>query len=119
MNERYESAKKIYAQAGSDTEAVMEKLKEIPVSFCWQGDDVGRFDHEGALSGGIQTTGSYPGKARTPKQLMDDIEKVISCTWKDQTKSSCMLCDFEEGEFADRDKLEPKHFEKWVAFAKT
>ena len=120
MNERYESAKKIYAQAGIDTEAVMEKLKEIPVSLhCWQGDDVGGFDHEGALTGGIQTTGNYPGKARTPKQLMDDIEKVISLVpGKIKLNLHACYAIFEEGEFADRDRLEPKHFEKWVAFAK-
>ena len=120
MNERYESAKKIYAQVGIDTEAVMEKLKEIPVSLhCWQGDDVGGFDHEGALTGGIQTTGNYPGKARTPKQLMDDIEKVISLVpGKIKLNLHACYAIFEEGEFADRDRLEPKHFEKWVAFAK-
>ena len=120
MSERYESAKKIYAQIGVDTEVVMTKLKEIPVSLhCWQGDDVGGFDHEGALTGGIQTTGNYPGKARTPKQLMEDLEKVISLV-PGKTKLNLHACYaiFEEGEFADRDQLEPKHFAKWVAFAK-
>lgn len=120
MNERYESAKKLYAKIGVDTEAVMAALKEIPVSLhCWQGDDVGGFDHEGALTGGIQTTGNYPGKARTPGQLMDDIEKVISLVpGKIKLNLHACYAIFEEGEFADRDKLEPKHFAKWVEFAK-
>ena len=120
MNERYESAKKLYAKIGVDTEAVMAALKEIPVSLhCWQGDDVGGFDHEGALTWGIQTTGNYPGKARTPVQLMDDIEKVISLVpGKIKLNLHACYAIFEEGEFADRDKLEPKHFAKWVEFAK-
>ena len=68
---RYESAKAIYAKYGVDTDAAIEKLKEIPVSLhCWQGDDVTGFDHDGPLTGGIQTTGNYPGKARTPEELM-------------------------------------------------
>ena len=63
MNAIYEFAKERYAQIGIDTEAVMKSLSEIPISIhCWQGDDVVGFDHEGALTGGIQTTGNYPGK---------------------------------------------------------
>ena len=76
--ERYASAREIYAKAGVDTDAAIAKLKEVPVSLhCWQGDDVTGFDHDGPLTGGIQTTGNYPGKARTPQELMQDIEQVI------------------------------------------
>ena len=79
MSTRYESAKEIYAKWGVDTDAAIKKLKDVPVSLhCWQGDDVIGFDHDGPLTGGIQTTGNYPGKATTPEQLMADIDKVIS-----------------------------------------
>ncbi len=118
--ERYASAKEQYAAVGVDTDAVIAKLKEIPVSLhCWQGDDVIGFDHDGPLTGGIQTTGDYPGKARTPEELMADFDKVISLTpGKKKLNLHASYAIFEPGEFADRDKLEPKHFAKWVAFAK-
>ena len=76
---RYESAKEIYAKLGVDTDAAIEKCMQVPVSLhCWQGDDVTGFDHDGPLTGGIQTTGNYPGKARTPEELMADMDKVLS-----------------------------------------
>ena len=117
---RYEEAKKIYAAMGVDTDAAIAKLKEIPVALhCWQGDDVIGFDHDGPLTGGIQTTGNYPGKARTPEQLMQDMDKALSLMpGKKKLNLHACYAIFEEGEFADRDKLEPKHFAKWVAFAK-
>ena len=66
--ERYETAKELYAAIGVDTDKAVETLKNIPISLhCWQGDDVTGFDHDGPLTGGIQTTGNYPGKARTPQ----------------------------------------------------
>ena len=79
--ERYESAKELYKKIGVDTDAAIAKLKEIPVSLhCWQGDDVIGFDHDGPLTGGIQTTGNYPGKATTPEELMEDIDEVLKLT---------------------------------------
>ena len=70
---RYSAAKDIYAGYGIDSEKVLETLKDVCVSVhCWQGDDVVGFDSKEALSGGIQTTGNYPGKARTPGELMAD-----------------------------------------------
>lgn len=118
--ERYESAKEIYAAIGVDTDQVLKTLKSVPISMhCWQGDDVGGFDSEGALTGGIQTTGNYPGKASTPEELMADIDKALSLipgTHRINVHASYAI--FEEGEWVDRDKLEPKHFAKWVAFAK-
>ena len=98
----------------------MEILKELPISLhCWQGDDVIGFDHDGPLTGGIQTTGNYPGKARTPQQLMEDIEKVIALV-PGKVKLNLHACYavFEEGEYVDRDKIEPRHFAKWVELAK-
>ena len=117
---RYEEAKKIYAAMGVDTDAAIAKLKEIPVALhCWQGDDVTGFDHDGPLTGGIQTTGNYPGKARTPEQLMQDMDKALSLMpGKKKLNLHACYAIFEEGEYADRDKLEPKHFAKWVEFAK-
>ena len=118
--DRYESAKQIYAKLGIDTDAVIAKLKNIPVSVhCWQGDDVTGFDHDGPLTGGIQTTGNYPGKARTPDELMADMDKAMSlCPGKKKINVHACYAIFEKGEFVDRDKLEPKHFKKWVDFAK-
>ena len=118
--ERYEEAKQMYAGLGVDTDKALETLKNIPISMhCWQGDDVTGFDHEGPLTGGIQATGDYPGKARTPEELMADIDKVLSLVpGKHKLNLHANYAIFEEGEFADRDKLEPKHFRKWVEFAK-
>ena len=120
MNSRYESAKAIYASYGVDTDKVIEKLKTIPVSMhCWQGDDVIGFDHDGPLTGGIQTTGNYPGKATNPEQLLADMDKAMSLVpGKKKLNVHACYAIFEKGEFADRDALEPKHFKKWVNFAK-
>ena len=120
MNTMYEFAKERYAQIGIDTEAVMKSLSEIPISIhCWQGDDVVGFDHEGALTGGIQTTGNYPGKARTPSELMADMEKVLTLVGgAHKLNLHACYAIFEDGHYADRDALEPKHFAPWVAFAK-
>lgn len=117
---RYESAKEIYAAYGIDTEKVMETLKNIPVSLhCWQGDDVIGFDHDGPLTGGIQTTGNYPGKARTPQELLDDMEMAMKLMpGKKKLNVHACYAIFENGEFADRDKIEPKHFAEWVELAK-
>lgn len=117
---RYEEAKKIYAEFGVDTDAAIARLKEIPVSLhCWQGDDVIGFDHDGPLTGGIQTTGNYPGKATTPEQLLQDMDKAMSLMpGKKKLNVHACYAIFEDGEFVDRDKLEPKHFAKWVEFAK-
>lgn len=116
----YEYAKAKYASIGIDTEKVMEKLKSLPVSLhCWQGDDVTGFDTKGPLTGGIQATGNYPGKATSPEELFADIEKVFELTpGTKKLNVHASYAIFEDGEFADRDKLEPKHFKKWVELAK-
>ena len=120
MLNRYESAKAIYAKYGIDTDTVIETLKKIPVSLhCWQGDDVIGFDHDGPLTGGIQTTGNYMGKARTPKELMADMEKVMSiCPGAKKLNVHACYAIFDESGYVDRDKLQPKHFAKWVELAK-
>ncbi len=116
----YLDAKEKYATLGINTDAAIEKLKNIPVSLhCWQGDDVTGFDHDGPLTGGIQTTGNYPGKARTPDELMADMDKAMSLMpGKKKLNVHASYAIFDESGFADRDKLEPKHFAKWVEFAK-
>ena len=120
MNQEYILAKEKYAALGIDTDAVIETLRNVPISMhCWQGDDVKGFDFEGDLSGGIQTTGNYPGRARTPEELMADIDKVLELDGgKKKLNLHACYAIFEKGEWADRDALEPKHFAKWVAFAK-
>lgn len=117
---RFESAKEIYASYGVDVEAALKKLAETPVALhCWQGDDVMGFDHDGPLTGGIQTTGNYPGKAKTPEELMADMDKAMSLMpGRKKLNLHASYAIFEPGEFVDRDKLEPKHFAKWVEFAK-
>ncbi|MDO4296382.1 MAG: L-rhamnose isomerase [bacterium] len=118
--ERYESAREMYKSIGVDTDKALETLKSIAISMhCWQGDDVTGFDQDGPLTGGIQTTGNYPGKARTPQELMADMDKVFSLVaGKHKINLHASYAIFEDGEFADRDALEPKHFKKWVEFAK-
>ena len=120
LKERYDAAKEVYKAIGVDTDAAMKALKEIPISMhCWQGDDVTGFDGAGALSGGIQTTGNYPGRARNPEELMADMDKTLSLIpGKHRINLHASYAIFEEGEWADRDQLEPKHFKKWVEFAK-
>ncbi|MBE6820264.1 MAG: L-rhamnose isomerase [Ruminococcaceae bacterium] len=117
---RYESAKELYAKFGIDTEEALKKLSETTISIhCWQGDDVGGFDGDDALSGGIQTTGNYPGKARTPDELMADIDKAFSLI-PGRKKLNLHACyAIFDGNKADRDALRPEHFAKWVEFAKT
>lgn len=120
VKERYEDAKKVYAQYGVDTDKAIATLKKVPVSLhCWQGDDVKGFDQDGPLTGGIQATGNYPGKARTPEELFADMEEVIRLTpgMKKINVHACYAI-FEDGKFVDRDKIEPKHFTRWVEFAK-
>ena len=120
---RYSEAKEIYAKWGIDTDKAIEAVKKIPVALhCWQGDDVGGFDTDAkALSGGIMTTGNYPGKARTPEELMADIDLAMKLCpgMKKMNLHACYaIFDEENGGWVDRDKIEPKHFKKWVDFCK-
>lgn len=117
---RYNDAKESYLKYGIDTEKALEKLKDVCISVhCWQGDDVVGFDSKESLSGGIQTTGNYPGKARNPEELMADYDKAFSLM-PGKKKLNLHACYgiFEDGEEVGRDKIEPKHFKKWVDFAK-
>ena len=116
----YIEAKQKYNLYGIDTEKAIETLKNVCVSVhCWQGDDVVGFDNKETLSGGIQTTGNYLGKATTPEQLMQDYDKAFSLIpGKKKLNLHACYAIFDDGEQVGRDKIEPKHFAKWVAFAK-
>lgn len=120
----YSEAKERYAACGVDTDAAAEKLRTVPVSLhCWQGDDVRGFDTDPGkpLTGGIQTTGNYPGRARTPEELMADIDQVLHLIPgkpKLNLHASYAIFNEENGGWVDRDRLEPKHFRPWVDFCK-
>jgi L-rhamnose isomerase len=116
----YAEAKERYAKLGVDTEKAIAELSKIPISMhCWQGDDVGGFENAGALTGGIQATGNYPGKATTPEELMADIDKALSLIpGKHRINLHACYAVFEDGKKADRNKLKLEHFKAWVDFAK-
>lgn len=119
----YQEAKAAYRAIGVDTDRAIAALQQVPISLhCWQGDDVKGFDQENAsLSGGIQTTGNYPGCARTPEELMADMDEVLKlCPGQKKINLHASYAIFtpENGGWVDRDKLEPKHFEQWVEFCR-
>ena len=118
----YNTAKELYQKLGVDTDAAIAKLRAVPVALhCWQGDDVRGFDTDPSkpLTGGIQTTGNYPGRARTPEELMADLDLVLKlCPGTKKMNLHASYAIFEDGQWADRDKLESKHFKKWVDFCK-
>ena len=121
MSKMYDLVKEKYATLGLDTEKAMETLASIPVSVhCWQGDDVVGFDGGGAASGGIQTTGNYPGRARTPEELMADIKTAFALMpgkKRLNLHASYAILGEDLGK-VDRNAYEPKHFAPWVKFAK-
>lgn len=120
IEQAYNLAKERYAELGVDTELVLKKMDIASVSMhCWQADDVRGFENpEGDLSGGIQTTGNYPGKASTIEQVMQDVEKAMSLLpGKQRLNLHAIYGDFRSG-LADRNEIEPKHFTSWVDWAK-
>ena len=116
---RFEEAKKKYAALGADAEAAIKTLQNVTVSMhCWQGEEVVGFDTADSLSGGIQTTGTYLGKARNPEELMQDMDLAFRLIpGKKKLNLHACYAVF-EGERADRDALRPHHFKAWVDFAK-
>lgn len=121
MDLRFEQAKKSYEAMGVDVEAALAALAGKAISIhCWQGDDVVGFEPaaQGA-SGGIQTTGNYPGRARCPEELMADFEKAISLIpGKKRINLHASYAVFQTGEVTDRNAIAYQHFEPWVKFAK-
>lgn len=120
LKKAYEDAKAQYASLGVDVEQAMEKLDNLSISIhCWQADDVLGFENPGGgLSGGIQTTGNYPGRARTIEELRNDLEKVVSLVPGTHRISLHAIYGDFGGEFVDRDRIEPKHFQSWIDWAK-
>ena len=119
VEKAYEIAKERYAAIGVDVDAALETLQNVQLSLhCWQADDVSGFEDAGELTGGIQATGNYPGKARSIEELQADIEKVVSLLpGKHRLSLHASYADFRETGPADRDELEPKHFESWMQWA--
>ena len=121
VEERYMLAKEQYAELGVDADAAMNTLKTIPISLhCWQGDDVGGFETPDATlsGGGIQATGNYPGKARTPDELRTDLDTALSLIpGTHRLNLHAIYGDF-GGELVDRNKVLPEHFSQWIDWAK-
>ncbi|MGE5316090.1 MAG: L-rhamnose isomerase [Acidobacteriota bacterium] len=116
----YQAARERYAEHGVDTESAIAALSSVSLSInCWQGDDVGGFESFGAQGGGgIQATGNYPGKARTPDELRCDIEKALSLIpGRHRVNLHAMYGDF-RSKPADRDAIGPEHFTAWIDWAK-
>jgi L-rhamnose isomerase len=120
IQQSFDIAKARYAELGVDVEKAISELDKLPISLhCWQTDDVTGFEKADAmLTGGIQTTGNYPGKARNIKEVMADLEKALSLIpGNHRVNVHAIYGDFSAG-FADRDQIEPKHFQTWIDWAK-
>jgi len=120
IKEQYEVAKKAYEKWGIDVDAALKTLKQVPISIhCWQGDDIEGFEtNQRELSGGIDVTGNYPGKARTPEELRSDLEKALSLIPGKHRINLHAIYGETDGKVVDRDALAPEHFENWVQWAK-
>ncbi|SDN88277.1 L-rhamnose isomerase [Alkalicoccus daliensis] len=120
VEKRFELAKEQYEAWNINLEDVFSKLQEVPISIhCWQGDDVTGFEaaqHD--LSGGIEVTGDYPGKATNGEELRKDLDKALSLIPGKHRINLHAIYAETDGEEIDRDQIEPKHFEKWVKWAK-
>jgi len=116
----YEAARKVYAAWGVDTDKALAALSAIPLSLhCWQGDDVGGFESAAGLTGGgIQTTGNYPGKARTAEELRSDYEKAFSLIPGKHKANLHAIYAETGGRKVERDALGPEHFAAWIGWAK-
>ncbi|RNC65073.1 L-rhamnose isomerase [Proteiniphilum sp. X52] len=120
LKKAYEEAKVQYASMGVDVDQAIEKLNNLSISIhCWQADDVSGFENpDGELTGGIQATGNYPGKARTIEELRSDFEKVLTLIPGTHRISLHAIYGDFGGQFVDRDQIEPKHFQSWIDWAK-
>jgi L-rhamnose isomerase len=120
LEKSFALARERYAELGVDVDRALKILARIPVSLhCWQGDDVGGFEHAGGvLGGGLVATGNYPGKARTPEELRADLEQAYSLIpGKHRLNLHAFYGEF-GGQKVDRDEIEPKHFAHWIGWAK-
>ena len=120
MASTYKEAKDKYAKLGINTDKVIDAVKDIPLSMhCWQGDDVGGFENpDGGLTGGIQATGNYPGKARNPEELRQDIQEALNyIPGKTRLNLHAIYGEF-GGKKVDRTEISYDNFKGWVAFCK-
>lgn len=119
VNKAYEVAKERYAAIGVDTDKAIAQLEQIPISLhCWQADDVVGFERNEALSGGIQTTGNYPGKARNIDEVRQDVLYAKSLLAGNHRLNLHETYGDFGGQFVDRDQVEVKHFQSWIDWAK-
>ena len=115
----YEMAKERYAAIGVDTDKAVAELEKQQISLhCWQTDDVGGFENDGSLTGGIQTTGNYPGKARNIEEVRADLEFVKTLLAGNHRVNLHEIYGDFGGKFVDRDQVEVKHFQSWIDWAK-
>lgn len=109
--------KRIYESYGVDVYAALRKLKETKISLhCWQLDDVMGFESAGSLTGGIQTTGNYPGRARNFKELTQDLDKALE--YIPGSKKINLHAIYQTGKIVDRKDVGPEQFKEWVKYAK-
>ncbi|MFP7253237.1 L-rhamnose isomerase [Terribacillus goriensis] len=116
----YELAKSMYEALGVDVEAALNKLKTVPISIhCWQGDDIGGFEvQQNELSGGIDVTGNYPGKATTPEELRADLEMALRLIPGKHRINLHAIYAETNGQHVERNEMKPEHFRNWVEWAK-
>ena len=117
---KYAIARERYAAMGVDTDRALERLQKLPISLhCWQTDDVKGFENpDGTLSGGIQATGNYPGRARSLEQVRQDVTKVVSMIGgRHRLSLHAIYGDF-GGCRVDRNAIEPAHFRSWIEWAR-
>ena len=124
ISKAYEVAAEQFAELGVDVAEAERKLLDIPLSIqCWQGDDVGGFEHLGesaSLGDGLAVTGNYPGKARNPEELRADIGKMLSYVpGANRIALHACYAEFGSGRKVDRDAISAKHFANWIDWAKT
>ena len=118
IRQAYDLAVERYAAIGIDVEKVMEQLQGVQLSLhCWQADDVTGFESTGELTGGIQATGNYPGKARNIDELRADVLKAASLIPGNHRLNLHEIYGDFGGKFVDRDQVEPEHFESWMQWA--
>jgi L-rhamnose isomerase len=122
IEKRYEAAREEYGRIGVDTEVALRKLQAVSLSLhCWQGDDVAGFEKAGAAlaGGGLQVTGSYPGRARTLGELRQDLERAFALIpGRHRLNLHAIYGDF-AGKTVERDAVGPEHFQSWVEWART
>ena len=119
IQQSYEIARERYAAIGVDTDKAIAQLEQTPISLhCWQADDVVGFERNEALSGGIQTTGNYPGRARNIEEVRADVAFAKSLLAGNHRLNLHEIYGDFGGQFVDRDQVEIKHFESWIQWAK-